>query len=220
MIRVVLVDDQALTRAGLRMLCETTDDIHIVAEADHGHKAVQAVERESPDLVLMDLRMPGMDGITAAARIRSSRPGVRILILTTFDDDDHLFPALSAGADGFLVKDAAPEDVLDGIRRVAAGDSVFSPAVMRRLVRAAIETRTSVDGAIAGKANLDKLTAREREVLALVGEGLSNAEIATRLHVGITTVKTHVGSLMTKTGTSNRVRLAVVSLRATHPHRT
>ncbi|GAA3438799.1 response regulator transcription factor [Kutzneria kofuensis] len=211
MIRVLVVDDQHLARAGLRMLCGTTDDIEVVGDADNGHAAQRMVDQTAPDVVLMDLRMPGVDGITATARILAARPSTRILVLTTFDDDDHLYPALSAGAHGFLAKDAAPEEVLDAIRRVATGDSPFSPAVLRRLVQAAVTAHAAPppeDAALA------RLTPREREVLALVGDGLSNPEIGQRLHLGVTTVKTHIASLMTKTGAPNRVRLALLAARA------
>lgn len=214
MIRVLLVDDQQLVRAGLRMLCATTDDLEVVGEADNGHRAVQLAQQLAPDVVLMDLRMPGVDGITATARILPTRPAIRILVLTTFDDDDHLYPALSAGAHGFLAKDAAPEDVLDAIRRVTAGDSAFSPAVLRRLVQTAITSRDTQDHQPDQAPVLQRLTEREHHVLGLIGEGLSNAEIAARLNLGITTVKTHVASIMTKTDTPNRVRLAVLAVRA------
>jgi DNA-binding NarL/FixJ family response regulator len=203
-IRTLLVDDQRLVRAGLRLLCENTADIEVVGEAENGHEAVRLVARLTPDVVLMDLRMPGVDGITATGRIAAAHPNARVLVLTTFDDDEHLYPALAAGAQGFLGKDAPPEQLLDAIRRTAAGESPFSPAVLRRLVRAAVESHR-VPEVPAG------LTDRERDVLALVGRGLSNAEIADRLHVAVSTVKTHVAALMTKTGATNRVRLAVLA---------
>ncbi|MBK1783074.1 response regulator transcription factor [Prauserella cavernicola] len=212
MIRVLLVDDQQLVRAGLRMLCGTTEDLEVVGEADNGHQATQLVEQTLPDVVLMDLRMPGVDGITATSRILAARPSTRILVLTTFDDDEHLYPALAAGAHGFLAKDAAPEEVLDAVRRVAAGDSPFSREVLNRLVRTAVSAReTDRDRQVP---RLTELTDRERDVLGLVGDGLSNGEIAQRLHIGVTTVKTHVASLMSKTGSTNRVRLAVLAARA------
>ncbi|PXY29342.1 DNA-binding response regulator [Prauserella sp. PE36] len=212
MIRVLLVDDQQLVRAGLRMLCGTTEDLEVVGEADNGHQATQLVERTTPDVVVMDLRMPGVDGISATARILASRPATRILVLTTFDDDEHLYPALAAGAHGFLAKDAAPEEVLESIRRVAAGDAPFSRTVLHRLVRTAVTARESDPARPLPE--LAQLTDRERDVLALIGDGLSNGEIAQRLHIGVTTVKTHVASLMTKTGIPNRVRLAVLAARA------
>ncbi|MEU5903309.1 response regulator transcription factor [Micromonospora sp. NPDC047527] len=203
MIRVLLVDDQHLIRAGLRMLCEAQPDIEVVGEADNGREAVPLAARLVPDVVVMDLRMPGVDGITATTRILAERPAARVLVLTTFGDDDHLYPALTAGACGFLLKDAPPTELLDGIRRAAAGDSPFSPEVLQRLVQRAVHARAGTPRPVRG------LTAREQDVLTLVAEGLTNAEIAERLHIGVTTVKTHVTSLMTKTDSPNRVRLAL-----------
>nr|WP_042183625.1 response regulator transcription factor [Kibdelosporangium sp. MJ126-NF4]CEL15655.1 DNA-binding response regulator, LuxR family [Kibdelosporangium sp. MJ126-NF4]CTQ93580.1 DNA-binding response regulator, LuxR family [Kibdelosporangium sp. MJ126-NF4] len=207
MIRVLIADDQELIRAGLRMLCESTADLLVVGEAGTGRQAVDLADEHVPDVVLMDLRMPGMDGITATRRILDVRPSAKILVLTTFDDDDHVFRALTAGACGFLAKDIAPTDLLTGIRKAAAGESPFSPAVLRRLVDRAMTANQPEP------VRHPDLTGREREVLALVGAGLSNAEIGERLHVGVTTVKTHVGNLMTKTGCDNRVRLAVLAVR-------
>ncbi|MFD6563643.1 response regulator [Micromonospora profundi] len=203
MIRVLLVDDQHLIRAGLRMLCEAQPDIEVVGEADNGRDAVTLAARLVPDVVVMDLRMPGVDGITATTRILAERPAARVLVLTTFGDDDHLYPALTAGACGFLLKDAPPTELLDGIRRAATGDSPFSPEVLQRLVQRAVHSRVGTPRPVHG------LTAREQDVLALVAEGLTNAEIAERLHIGVTTVKTHITSLMTKTDSPNRVRLAL-----------
>ncbi|MHB9856757.1 response regulator [Streptomyces sp. YIM S03343] len=210
MIRVLLVDDQQLVRAGLRMLCEAACDVRVVGEAPNGRQAERLAEELLPDVILMDLRMPGVDGITATGRILAARPATRIVVLTTFDDDDHLYPALAAGACGFLVKDAAPAELLDGIRRAVGGDDPFSTSVLRRLVGQAVRARGGEPerqpGPPAG------LTQREREVLSLVGAGLSNGEIAERLHIGVTTVKTHVSSLMAKTATANRIRLAVLAV--------
>lgn len=205
MIRVLLVDDQQLVRAGLRMLCESVEDLQVVGEAADGAAAVRLAEQVHPDVVLMDLRMPGLNGTAATARILARQPAVRVVVLTTFDDDDHLYPALAAGACGFLVKDTSPAELLDGVRRAAAGDSPFSPAVLRRLVEQAVRNQ----GAQPAPRVSAGITEREREVLALVGIGLSNPEIAARLHLGVTTVKTHVASLMAKTGTANRVQLAI-----------
>jgi len=202
-IRVLLVDDQPLIRAGLRMLCDAEPDLSVVGEADNGRDAVSLAARLSPDVTVMDLRMPGVDGITATRRILAERPAARILVLTTFGDDDHLYPALTAGACGFLLKDAPPTELLDGIRRAAAGDSPFSQEVLQRLVTRAVHARQDAPSPVEG------LTARERDVLSLVAEGLSNTEIADRLHIGVTTVKTHITSLMTKTDSPNRVRLAL-----------
>lgn len=209
MIRVLLVDDQHLVRAGLRMLCESAGDITVVGEAANGSTALRLAVSERPDVVLMDLRMPGLDGITATERILAERPGTRVVVLTTFDDDDHLYPALAAGACGFLVKDAGSDELLDGIRRAAAGESPFSQAVLRRLVEHAVHNHKAPAGDTAAPA----MTPREREVLELVGQGWSNGEIAERLHLGVTTVKTHINRLMARTGTDNRVRLAVLAVR-------
>jgi len=204
-IRVLLVDDQQMIRAGLRMLCDAQPDLEVVGEAGDGREAVALAGRLAPDVVVMDLRMPGVDGITATGRILAERPATRVLVLTTFGDDDHLYPALTAGATGFLLKDAPPDELLDGIRRAAVGDSPFSQEVLRRRVARAVSARPEAPKVVAG------LTDRERDVLDLVAEGLSNTEMAERLHIGETTVKTHITSLMTKTGAPNRVRLALLA---------
>jgi len=209
-IRVLLVDDQRLVRAGLRMLCESAPDMTIVGEAENGQEAIRLAEQVAPDVILMDLRMPHVDGTVATARIRASRPAVKVVVLTTFDDDDHLFPALAAGACGFLVKDATPEELLSAVRAAAAGETPYSPSVLRRLVDQAVRARLR-PGDTPAQALPDTLTGREREVLALVGAGLSNREIADRLHLGVTTVKTHVTSLLAKTGSANRIRLALLA---------
>ncbi|MFD4293100.1 response regulator [Rhodococcus sp. NPDC058505] len=211
MIRVLVVDDQRLVRAGLRMLCDSTDDLEVVGEGASGVEAVRLAAELSPDVILMDLRMPGMDGVEATRRIAGPGASPKVLVLTTFDDDDHLYPALAAGAAGFLVKDTAPADLLAAIRRLAAGELPFSPDVLRRLVERAVDPAR-----LAGSGGPDRgpeLTDREREVLTLVGEGLGNQEIADRLHLGVSTVKTHVSNLMDKTGCDNRVRLAVFAHR-------
>ena len=203
MIRVLLVDDQPLIRAGLRMLCNAEADLTVVGEAENGRDAISLAARLAPDVIVMDLRMPGVDGITATGRIMAERPTARVVVLTTFGDDGHLYPALTAGACGFLLKDAPPAELLDGIRMAAAGESPFSQEVLQRLVRRAVAARIEPPRQVAG------LTARERDVLDLVAQGLSNSEIADRLHIGVTTVKTHITSLMTKTESPNRVRLAL-----------
>ncbi|GIJ43198.1 DNA-binding response regulator [Virgisporangium aliadipatigenens] len=205
MIRILLADDQHLVRAGLRMLCDSAPDMEVVGEAENGREAERLAEQVHPDVVVMDLNMPGVDGISATGRILAQRPSTRVLVLTTFGDDDHLYPALTAGACGFLLKDAAPTELLDGIRKAAAGESPFSQAVLQRLVRRAVQAREVTPAPVRG------LTARERDVLRLVGEGFTNAEIAERLHIGITTVKTHITALMAKTDSPNRVRLALVA---------
>ncbi|MGW4531778.1 response regulator [Nocardia sp. NPDC004340] len=209
MIRVLLVDDQRLVRAGLRMLVEETADLAVVGEAADGVAAVRAVAELSPDLVLMDLRMPGMDGVEATRQITAGTDGPKVLVLTTFDDDEHLYPALAAGASGYLVKDTEPDALLSAIRRVMDGGLLFSPSLLHRLVQRALDTPTETTSAPVD------LTPRELDVLSLVGEGFSNAEIAQRLHLGVTTVKKHLVQLMDKTGCDNRVRLAVFAVRRT-----
>lgn len=210
MIRVLVVDDQRLVRAGLRMLIDSTDDIEVVGEGANGADALRLAAELSPDVILMDLRMPGLGGVDATRRIRGGGSLAKVLVLTTFDDDEHLYPALAAGAAGFLVKDTAPAELLAAIRRVVDGDLPFSPALLRRLVDRAVDTGPEQDP-VTDTAHA--LTPREGEVLALVGEGLSNQEIADRLHLGVSTVKSHVANLMDKTGCDNRVRLAL------HAHR-
>lgn len=201
--RVLIADDQRLVRAGLRMLCESADGIEVVGEAADGAQTIRLSAELAPDVILMDLRMPGVDGITATRQVLSARPDSKILIITTFDDDDHLYPALAAGAAGFLVKDTTPADLVAAIRRTATGDFTLSPHLLQRLVSRAVDARPVVGSAAVA------LTAREEDVLPLVVEGLSNQEIADRLHLGITTVKTHVANLMSKLGAQNRVQLAV-----------
>jgi DNA-binding NarL/FixJ family response regulator len=215
MIRVLLIDDQQLVRVGLRMLCESVADIEVVGEAGDGRDAPRLVEELQPDVILMDLRMPGVDGIIATQRIMRVRPTSRIVVLTTFGDDDHLYPALEAGAFGFLVKDSPPEELLSAIRRAADGEPPFSQAVLVCVINQAVRARK--EGAPAPTQTIPAqgipdLTPRELEILEMVGGGLSNREIASRLHLGVTTVKTHVASLMRKTGCPNRIRLAVLAV--------
>ncbi|GAB20442.1 putative two-component response regulator [Gordonia effusa NBRC 100432] len=210
MIGLLIADDQKLVRAGLRMLCDSAPDINILGEAANGVEAVARSAELDPDVILMDLRMPGLDGIGATEQIaRAGRHG-RILVLTTFDDDDHLYPALAAGASGFVVKDSEPADLLAAIRRVADGEMVFSPTLLQRVVDRAISTGSAETVA----AQQVSLTDREAEVLGLVAEGMSNGEVAEHLHISVTTVKTHVANLMSKTDCDNRVRLAIYYLRS------
>ncbi|QDQ09359.1 response regulator [Streptomyces spectabilis] len=213
MIRLLVADDQPLVRMGLRMLFEQPDDIDLVGEADDGQSAVRLAGSLAPDVVLMDLRMPGVDGITATRRIVAARPATRVLALTTFDDDDHLYPALTAGACGFLVKDTPPPQLLDGVRRAARGEAPFSRAALDRIVTRALRTDPPRAERTAA-APPAGITAREREVLGLLGQGLANKEIAERLHLGVTTVKTHVANLMAKTRCDNRIQLAVLAVQS------
>ncbi|MBF8186944.1 response regulator transcription factor [Nonomuraea sp. K274] len=208
MIRVLIADDQQLVRMGLRMLCESESDLDVVGEAANGEEAVRLAERLVPDVVLMDLHMPGIDGIIATRQIVTARSSARVLAVTTFDDDDHLYPVLAAGAVGFVTKDTPPDDLLRAIRGAAQGDRMFSQSPLRRLVDQAASGRQAP---YAVPELPSSLTEREREVLALVAEGLSNREIAERLYVGITTVKSHVASMMNKTGCQNRIGLAVLA---------
>ncbi|MFF1795406.1 response regulator [Kitasatospora sp. NPDC058263] len=209
MISVLIVDDQQLVRAGVRMLWESTPDLTVAGEAANGAEALRLAEQQQPDVVLMDLHMPGMDGIAATGRILRARPATRVVVLTTFDDDDRLYPALTAGACGFLAKDVSPVTVLDAVRRAAAGDSPYTPSVLRRVVARASSAWQDQGERRHGAAHF---TDRGQEVLRLVAAGLSHNDIADLMHIGVTTVKTHVSNLMTKTGSPNRVRLAVLAI--------
>jgi DNA-binding NarL/FixJ family response regulator len=212
MIRVGIADDQALLRDGLQTQLGLAADIDIVGEASTGEQAWLMARRERPDVLLMDVRMPGMDGIEATRRITAD-PGVaqtRVLMLTTFDLDEYVYAALAAGASGFLLKDATPEELLHGIRVVAAGESLLAPSVTSRLVRE-FASRPRRDAAAPGPAGLLQLTEREREVLLLVASGLSNADIAARLVVSPATAKTHVSRILAKLGYHDRVQLVVLA---------
>jgi DNA-binding NarL/FixJ family response regulator len=207
MIRVLLADDQALVRAGFRSLLDAQDDIEVVGEAGDGEEAVRFAKDLAPDVVLMDIRMPGVDGLAATKRItEDERLGdVRIIILTTFEVDEYVFEAVRDGASGFLVKDTEPAELIQAVRVVAAGDALLSPGVTRRLIAEfairAKEPKPSMD--------LDMLTEREREVMALVAAGLSNEEIAGRLFISPATAKTHVSRSMMKLGARDRAQLVV-----------
>jgi DNA-binding NarL/FixJ family response regulator len=207
--RVVLVDDQALLRAGFRALIDAEDDLEVVGEAGDGAEALAVVRSTKPDVVLMDIRMPRVDGLEAT-RVISAEPALadtHIIILTTFEIDEYVFEAVRNGASGFLVKDTEPVDLLAGIRAVAAGDALLSPGVTRRLI-AEFATRSRPSTPTSA---LDPLTEREREIVALVGEGLSNDEIAERLVVSPATAKTHVSRAMTKLHVRDRAQLVVLA---------
>jgi DNA-binding NarL/FixJ family response regulator len=208
-IRVLLVDDQPMLRTGFRMVLSTETDLDIVGEAADGHDAVQLARRLLPDVVLMDIRMPRMDGVAATRAITEARLPVRVLILTTFDLEEYVVGALRAGASGFLAKDVPADDLVSAIRTVAAGDAVVAPPILRRLLDRFAGTLP--DPNAAPTKVIDVLTEREREVLVLVARGLSNAEIAKELTVSETTVKTHVGHLLTKLNLRDRVQAVVLA---------
>jgi DNA-binding NarL/FixJ family response regulator len=211
MIRVLLADDQALIRAGFRVLLEAAGDLEVVGEAVNGAQAVELARKERADVVLMDIRMPEVDGLEATQRIAADDDlaGVKVVILTTFESDEYVYQALRAGASGFLVKDTEPEDLIRAVRVVARGDALLSPSVTRRLITnlAAQPRRAPAQPA----RSLSRLTEREREVLALVAEGLSNDEIAGRLFLSPLTTKTHVSRIMTKLDARDRAQLVVMA---------
>jgi DNA-binding NarL/FixJ family response regulator len=209
-IRVILADDQPLVRAGLRMLIAQTPGIDVAGEAGTGTEAVQLTRDTSPDVVVMDIRMPGMDGIEATQLITAGAAPTRVLVLTTFDDDDNVYGALRAGASGFLVKDMALDDILSAIRVVAAGDAIIAPGITRRLIgQFAAQPRSGRK-----PRELTEITDREREVLKLVGLGMSNAEIAAALHITAGTAKTHVARLLAKLDAKDRVQLVITAYEA------
>ncbi len=206
-IGVLIADDQALMRGGFRMILDAEPDIEVVGEAIDGADAVRGFERLHPDVVVMDVRMPTMDGIDATRRITALEPAARVLMLTTFDLDEYVYEALRAGASGFLLKDRPPEELVHAVRVVAAGDALLAPTVTRRL----IEEFAHRPGGPAAPAALEELTDREREVLVLMARGRSNAEIAGDLFVAETTVKTHVGRVLHKLGLRDRAQAVVLA---------
>ncbi|KAB1912254.1 response regulator transcription factor [Micromonospora sp. AMSO31t] len=208
-VRILLADDQPLLRTGFRMVLGTEDDLDIVAEAGDGVEAVELSRRLLPDVVLMDIRMPRMDGVAATRAIVDARLPVRVLILTTFDLDEYVVGALRAGASGFLAEDVPAEDLVTAIRTVAAGEAVVAPRILRRLLDRFADVLP--DPAATPPKALNTLTEREREVLVQVARGLSNAEIARALSVSETTVKTHVGHVLTKLGLRDRVQAVVLA---------
>jgi DNA-binding NarL/FixJ family response regulator len=210
-IRLVLADDQALLRKGFRMIFESEDGFEIVGEAPDGREAVRLAELYSPDVVLMDVRMPVMDGIEATKAITDGGWPPRVLILTTFDLDEYAFSALRAGASGFLLKDVPPAELIAGVRTVAQGDAVVSPRVTRRLLEEYAHHLPDPAAPPGLPAVMDDLTERELEVLLALADGLSNAEIAQRLFLSEATVKSHVGRLLTKLGLRDRVQAVVLA---------
>ncbi|NUT94216.1 MAG: response regulator transcription factor [Saccharothrix sp.] len=205
MIDVVVVDDQALLRGSFRVLVDSAPDLRVVGEAGDGAEAVRVVTRTRPHVVLMDVRMPGMDGIAATREVAVSSPESRVLILTTFDLDEYVYSALRAGASGFLLKDTPPAELLTAIRVVAEGDGLLSPSVTRRLISEFARLPES------RVVRLDGITDREREVLALIARGLSNTEITQTLHLSVGTVKTHIGRLLHKLQARDRAQLVIAA---------
>ncbi|MGW0862637.1 MULTISPECIES: response regulator transcription factor [Streptomyces] len=214
MTTVLIADDQPLQRFGSRMLLESQDDMTVVGEAANGSEAVRMTAELHPDVVLMDIRMPGLDGIEATRRITAAGDRTRILIVTTFDLDEYAYAGLRAGASGFLVKDAQPEELLSGIRAVATGDAVVAPSLTRRLLDAYVHhlpTDSSTENLPQEDARLASLTDREREILTVIGQGWTNTEIATRFHLAESTVKTHVGRILAKTGSRDRIQAVILA---------
>ncbi len=220
MIRVLLADDQALIRAGFRVLLEAADDLVVVGEAVNGEQAIEFARAERPDVILMDIRMPGTDGLAATVQIAADAAlaGTKIIILTTYETDEYVYQALRGGASGFLVKDAEPEELIRAVRVVYRGEALLSPSVTRRLI-ASLASRGPALPPVKGQSgpwaapgtSLARLTDREREVLSLVAQGLSNDEIAARLYLSPLTTKTHVSRIMTKLGARDRAQLVVLA---------
>lgn len=207
LIRVVIADDDPLVRAGLRLILGGAGDIQLAGEAADGNEAIGVVSRERPDVVLLDIRMPRLDGLATIRKLRERGSAARILVLTTFDTDDLVVTALRHGADGFLLKDVGPEDLVNAVRRASVGEPMLSPRITAQLI--ATVTRPADDARqLAARMLLARLTDRERQVAIAVSQGLSNTEIAALLHLGVATVKTHVGSVFAKLEVSNRVQVA------------
>lgn len=208
-IDVLLADDDPVVRFGLKMMLSGARDLRVVAEASDGAEAVELARRHRPDVVLMDIRMPGTDGLTATETLRSWSPAPQVMILTTFDADAHVLRALRAGAAGFLLKDTPPEELVVAVRHAATGRPVLSPEVTRRLIARVAESDQDTRRA-AARRRLDVLGAREREVAVEIGAGRSNAEIAARYFLGLTTIKTHVSAILAKLDLNNRVQIALL----------
>ncbi|HJD85361.1 response regulator transcription factor [Kitasatospora aureofaciens] len=214
MIRVVLADDQPLVRAALEMVITETADVEVVGEAGDGAEAVRLAAELRPDVVVMDIRMPGTDGIEATRQVTATGGPTRVVVLTTFDEDEHVYAALRAGASGFLVKDMALDDILAAVRVVAAGDALIAPSVTRRLIGAFAGQHPKLSpnpAAVPASRRLDAITDREREILTLVGRGLSNTEIAAELVLSIATVKTYMTRLLAKLDARDRVQLVILA---------
>ena len=210
-IRLLLADDQQMVRAGFRLVLDAQPDMTVVGEANTGAEAVTLVDELSPDVVLMDIRMPILDGLGATEKIMAAHPEARILVLTTFDLDEYVHAALRAGASGFMLKDAGPTELLAAIRAVRDGDSVVAPSATRRLIERFIPRQEEGAPTMTDPKLIDSLSDREREVLTCVGEGLTNTEIAERLYLAETTVKTHVGHILSKLSLRDRVSMVITA---------
>jgi DNA-binding NarL/FixJ family response regulator len=211
-IRVLLCDDQALVRGGFRMILEARPDLQVVGEADNGVQAIELARQAAPDVILMDIRMPDLDGVEATRRIVASGSPARILVLTTYDADEYVYAAIRAGASGFLLKDARPQQLAEAIRVIAAGDALLAPSVTRRLLGQFASALPAGQASV--PPSLSVLTSREAEVLRLLASGLSNAELAARLFVSEATVKSHVSSLLRKLGLRDRVQAVILAYEA------
>jgi DNA-binding NarL/FixJ family response regulator len=209
-VRVVLADDQPLVRAALDMVIADAPDVQVAGQAGDGAEAVRLATELAPDVVVMDIRMPGMDGIEATRQITSTTDSVRVVVLTTFDEDEYVYGALRAGASGFLVKDMALDDILAAVRIVAAGDALIAPSVTRRLIKEFVGRPATPPR----PTRLDGITDRERQVLTLVGRGLSNSEIADELHISVATAKTYMTRLLAKLDARDRVQLVILAYQA------
>ncbi|MDP2774040.1 MAG: response regulator transcription factor [Nocardioides sp.] len=207
-VRVLIVDDDPLVRSALRLMLGGQQDVEVVGEAADGRAGVDQARRLRPDVVLMDIRMPRLNGLDATRALHADPEPPRVIVLTTFDADDHVVGALAAGADGFLLKDTPPAQILEAIRKVADGEPMLSPSVTRTLINR-VRTDSGDDRETAAQQRLALLTDRERDVALAVGRGLSNAEIAAALHLSVPTVKAHVSRLFEKLGTTNRVQIAI-----------
>ena len=209
MIRVLVVDDQPLVRSGFRMILDERPDLELVGEAENGAQALELARQLDPDVILMDVRMPELDGVEATRRLVERGTRARILVLTTFDLDEYVYASIRAGASGFLLKDVKPEELVDAIRVVAAGNSLFGPAATQRLLE-----RFAAEREPRQLRSLGQLTEREREILNLIASGLSNAEIAGRLYLSETTVKSHVSAVLRKLGVRDRVQAVIAAYEA------
>jgi DNA-binding NarL/FixJ family response regulator len=208
-IRVLIADDQPLVRSGFRMIIDERPDLELIAEAEDGEQAITLASELDPDVILMDIRMPALDGVEATRRLVEAGSSARILVLTTFDLDEYVYAAVNAGASGFLLKDVQPEQLVDAIRVVAAGNSLFGPAATQRLLE-----RFAPPASDAATSRLDQLTDREREILKLIARGRSNAELAQQLYLSEATIKTHVSAILRKLGVRDRVQAVIAAYEA------